>query len=221
MSRRRRAAVLGGLALALAALAASDVNQQEAALRRRLGRAVAVLVARRPVRAGQPLTADALAVRAVPATYAPGGAYARPGSVLGLRAAVDLPVGAYLGPGAVRAPAPVRAAAGPVARRGERIVDLVARAAPGQVTAGDRVDLVAVRGARASLALQDALVTAVAAAPADGDAAGAPGGARVEVSLLVSVPQALALAGAQSGARELRLLPRPPGDHTRLDATGR
>lgn len=223
MSRRRRAAVLAGLALALAGLAASDVSRQQDALRRRLGRPVAVLVARRAIRAGEPLAASALAVRAVPSTYAPAGAYARPDTVLGLRAAADLPRGAYLAPGAVRAPTATRVASAPVAGRGERIVDVVASAAPGQVAAGDRVDLVAVRGTHATLALQDALVTTVASAPAD-EGAGASGtsaGARVEASLLVSVEQALALSGAQAAARELRLLPRPAGDHTHLDAAGR
>ena len=53
MSRRRRAFALAGLALVLGALAASDVAGREAALERRLGPAVPVVVARADLPAGR------------------------------------------------------------------------------------------------------------------------------------------------------------------------
>src|SRR5690606_19074795 len=62
MNRRRRGIVLGGLALALGALAASDVAGREAALERRVGPAVDVVVARRALPEGRVLAAADLAV---------------------------------------------------------------------------------------------------------------------------------------------------------------
>ena len=72
MSRRRRAALLLGLALVLGALAASDVARREAALREQVGPAVDVLVARRPLVAGRRLVAGDLALRHVPAALRAG-----------------------------------------------------------------------------------------------------------------------------------------------------
>jgi pilus assembly protein CpaB len=59
------------------------------------------------------------------------------------------------------------------------------------------------------VALEDAEV--LAAAPAADAGQGDPG-PQVEVSLRVTVRQAVFLAAAQSFARELRLLPRAAGD---------
>ena len=58
MSRRRRAALLLGLALVLGALAAADVGRREAALRAQVGPAVEVLVARTSLLVGQRLAVD-------------------------------------------------------------------------------------------------------------------------------------------------------------------
>src|ERR1700761_9442356 len=71
MTRRRRAALLLGLALVLGALAASDVGRREAALRSQLGPDVDVVVARRPLAAGHMLRLADLALRRMPAPYAP------------------------------------------------------------------------------------------------------------------------------------------------------
>ena len=64
MTRRRRAALLLGLALLLGGLAASDVAGREAALRRAVGPTVPVVVARTAIAAGAPLDARRLAVYA-------------------------------------------------------------------------------------------------------------------------------------------------------------
>ena len=74
MSRRRRAALLLGLALVLGALAASDVARREAALRDQVGPAVEVLVARAPLSTGRRVRPGDLAVRRVPEQFAPAGA---------------------------------------------------------------------------------------------------------------------------------------------------
>jgi pilus assembly protein CpaB len=211
VTRRRRAAVLGGLALVLAALAASDVARQERALRRRLGPPVSVLVARAALPAGRLLTPAALAVRSVPARFAPPDAYDRPAAVAGLRAAVALRAGSFLVPGTVRARAP-----GPidsVPQPGQRVVVVVAHAAPGQVRPGARVDVLVTRSdrdgvaGRTVVALRDVLVTRTARVPADqgGDAAAGP---RIQASLRVTLRQAVALATVQSFAKDITLLPR-------------
>jgi pilus assembly protein CpaB len=222
VTRRRRALLLAGLALVLGALAASDVAGREAALRERLGAAVPVVVTRGAVPAGARLTVARLAVREVPARYAPRGAYGAPGQVEGLRAAVALAPGTDVTQTLVhdgRAAAP----AGAPVRPGERVAELVARGSAGLIAPGSRVDVLVTRetgdgSGETTLALEDAEV--LAAAPAgDGDGAGAAAGSgggaegpRVALSLRVSVRQAVFLAAAESFAREVRVLPRAAGD---------
>ena len=221
MSRRRRALLLGGLALVLGALAASDVAGREAALTRRIGGLVDVVVAREPIAAGTPVRARQLAVRRVPRRFAPASAIASPGAVAGLRAATDIPAGsdlaaAMFGDGSARP-------AGPPVRRGERVAQVVALAVPELVTAGSRVDVLVTPEPRAGgsgeavLALEDVEVLAAApATPGDGPggagAGGSAPGSRVTASLRVTLRQAVYLAAAQDFARELRLLPRAEGD---------
>jgi pilus assembly protein CpaB len=225
VTRRRRAAVLLGLALVLGALAASDVSGREAALRREIGAPVPVLVARGALRPGARLDPAALAVRRVPARYAPAGAFRSAAEVAGLRAAVAIPAGTDLEPALVDDGTGARggAPAGPVLRRGERVAQVVATGSPRAVTAGTRVDVLVTREASGggsgstTLALEDVEVLSAAAAPAGGGGAGADdaGLPRVSVELRVSVRQAVYLAAAQSFARELRVLPRAAGDRRR------
>ena len=171
VSPRRRAVLLGGLALTLGALAASDVAGREAALRRDLGTPVAVVVARRELRAGARIAARDLAVRRLPARYAPAGAVGDPRQVAGLRPATDVPAGAdldaaLLGDGATSPPpgAPVRP--------GERLAQLDVSGAADGVGPGARVDVLVTRDGRGDasgrtvLALED--VEVVGAAPAGG-----------------------------------------------------
>ena len=226
MSRRRRALLLGGLALVLGGLAASNVAGREAALTRRIGGLVDVVVAREPLAAGAPVQERRLAVRRVPRRFAPVGAIGSPAAVAGLRAAADVPAGsdlvaAMFGDGRAAPP-------GPPVRRGERVAQIVALGSPELVVAGGHVDVLvtpeprAGAGGEAVLALED--VEVLDAAPAaEGDApgggsAGRAPGARVRASLRVTLRQALYLAAAQDFARELRLLPRAAGDRGRGDA---
>jgi pilus assembly protein CpaB len=213
MSRRRRAAVLLGLALVLGGLAASDVARREAAVREQLGPAVEVVVARAELAAGRPVAAADLAVRRVPARYAPVGAATIPETLIGQRLAAPVPRGGYLGAAMVASEADV---AGPPVRRGERAAEVIAVGPRALVVRGARVDVLVTRegGAAAGtqLALEDVEVLAARAAP---PTAGDDGGERVAATLRVSVRDAVFLAAAQSFARELRLLPRAAGDDER------
>jgi pilus assembly protein CpaB len=73
------------------------------------------------------------------------------------------------------------------------------------------------RDGSTTLALEDVEVLSAASAPAaeSGSGAGAAPLPRVSVELRVSVRQAVYLAAAQAFARELRVLPRAPGDRRR------
>ncbi len=166
MTRRRRAVVLLGLALVLGGLAASDVSRREAALERRLGPAVPAVVARRDLEAGTRLAPTHLAVRRVPARFAPAGGFPSPSELVGLRTAVAVGAGEYLAPGAVS-----EGAGAPALRPGERVADVVAVGSAEEVTPGGRVDVVVTREGRdggpgrTDLALED--VEVLGAAPAE------------------------------------------------------
>jgi pilus assembly protein CpaB len=211
VSRRRRAALLLGLALVLGALAASDVARREAALREQVGPAVDVLVARRPLIAGRRLVAGDLALRHVPERFAPAGAQPIAELLVGRRLAVPVPAG---GPVGEHLLAVDPAAAGPAVRRGERAVEVVATGSPQLVATGARVDVLVTRERGAGtagateLALEDVEVLAARPGPARDGA-----GPQVAATLRVTVRQAVFLAAASAFAREIRLLPRAPGDH--------
>jgi pilus assembly protein CpaB len=207
--------VLLGLALVLGGLAAGDVARRESAVRAQLGPAVEVVVARADIAAGKRVGAGDLAVRSVPARYAPVGAATVPGTLIGRRLAAAVRRGGYLGEDLVEAD---RAVAGPPVGKGERAAEVVALGTPALVVPGARVDVLVTRdgegGAAAGteLALEDVEVLAARAAPG---AARDEGAERVAATLRLTVRDAVYLAAAQSFARELRLLPRAAGDDRR------
>lgn len=205
--------------MVLGTLAATDVTRREAALERRLGPAVPVVVARGELPPGTRLSPARVAVRRVPARYAPVGAFASIAEVAGLRLAVPVASGAYLSAGEVSA-APGRGGGG--LRAGERVVDVVAVGAPELIAPGARVDVLVSRDGdgdepgRTVLALEDVEVLGVGPATGGGGAAGPGADApRLSASLRVTLRQAVYVAAAQSFAREVRLLPRAPGDDRR------
>jgi pilus assembly protein CpaB len=219
MSRRRRAVLLGGLALVLGGLAAYDVAGREAALDRRVGGLVDVVVARAPIPAGKRVSERALAIRRVPQRFAPADRVGAAQALVGRRAAVAIPVGADLTAALV-----VDDDAGPVGPpvgRGDRVADVVALGSPELVVPGSRVDVLvtpepsADGQGEAVLALEDVEVVSAAPAPDDGSAGKDASGPRVAASLRVTLRQAVYLAAAQDFARELRLLPRATGDDDR------
>jgi pilus assembly protein CpaB len=214
VSRRRRALLLGGLALVLGGLAAFNVAGREAALERRVGGLVDVVVAREPIAAGNKVRERALAIRRVPARFAPSGTTGDPRALVGLRAAVDIRADMVAGDGAPRA--------GPSVRSGERVAEVVALGSPQLVTAGSRVDVLVTPEPRgdgrgeAVLALEDIeVIAATQLAGDDAPAAKGAAGPRIAVSLRVTLRQAVYLAAVQDFARELRLLPRATADRGR------
>jgi pilus assembly protein CpaB len=216
VSPRRRAALLLGLALVLGALSASDVARREDALRAQLAPLVDVLVARGPLDAGHRLRTRDLAVRRVPARYAPPGAAAVPALLIGRRLAVPVDPGGALSELLLERPAATPHAA---VGRGERAVEIVAAAAPGTVVEGARVDVLVTRErGRTQLALQDVAVLAVRAPPA-ATRAGDTAAARVAAPHPRPRAAAVALTSAGAFARELRLLARAPGDRARLPSS--
>jgi pilus assembly protein CpaB len=221
--RRRRAAVLLGLALLLGALAASDVARREAAIEARFAPVVGVVVARKDLGPGRELRLSDLTVRRMPARFAAAGSASEPAELVGHTVAVAVPAGGYLAAGQLRAPEPGGAAG---VRRGERAADVVGVGSADVMRAGARVDVLVTRGGGGGgdagrsggathLALEDVEVLAVGPAPQGGSEGDVP---RVSATLRVTVRQAVYLAAAQSFARELRFLARAPGDRRRSGA---
>jgi pilus assembly protein CpaB len=205
VTRRRRAALLLGLALVLGALAASDVARREAALREQVGPAVDVVVARSSLPAGRRLKAGDLALRRVPEQFALGGGAVIPELLIGERLAVAVPAGGPVGEHLLEA---ATRAGATVLQRGERAAEVVARGSPELIAPGSRVDVVVTREGRdTQLAIEDVEVLALRTAAPDGT------GPRVAATLRVTVRQAVYLAAAGAFASEIRLLARPPGDH--------
>jgi Flp pilus assembly protein CpaB len=175
---------------------------------------VPVVVAARPLAAGDRVSRAALAVRRVPERYAPRHAIADPEAVVGERAAVAVAPGSDLDPALFGVP-PDEDPGTQTLRRGERAFEVVAVGAPDAIAAGASVDvLVTYDGPRGGpgatrIAIQAAEVLQVRpAAGASDTTAGLP---RVQATLRVGVRQAVALAAAVAAAREVRLLPRPTG----------
>lgn len=219
MSRRRRAALLLGLALVLGGLAASDVARREAALRDQLAPLVSTVVAQRALPAGHRLRLADLGLRRLPARFAPAGGPVAPDFLAGRRLAVPVPAGAAVSAFLLERPEPV---SGTPVRSGERAVEVVALASPEAVVPGARVDVLVTRersagGGSAELALEDVEVLAAGPAAA-ADGAREAGAARVVATLRVTVRQAVYLAAAGAFAREIRLLARAPGDRRREGA---
>jgi pilus assembly protein CpaB len=231
VSHRRRALALAALSLLLGALAISNVAGREAALNRRVGPTVPVIVARLDLPVGAALGPRALAVRRVPRRFVPTAAFARPAQLQGLTAAVAIPAGTDLTGPLLRDPAAAGAAAatdaaggalagGGTLRPGERVAEIVARGDAGLLSPGSRIDLLVTRetadgSGDTTLALEDVEVLAAAPTPAqEGDGSGRQhtAGPQVALSLRVSLREAVALAAAQNFAKELRILVRVDGD---------
>jgi pilus assembly protein CpaB len=205
-----RACALGGLAIALGGIAASDVADREAALRRRLGPLEPVLYARAAIERGAVIRRGDLATRRVPGRYAPRAALAAAAQAQGARAAVDIPAGGDV----AAAMLAIDDAGGPLtaASPRERVVRVVAIGSPAELAPGSRADVIATAdsqrgGQGAGVVLRGA--TVVEASPAGGESEGG-GLPHVAAALRVTLGEALSLARAQAGARELQLLARPP-----------
>jgi pilus assembly protein CpaB len=220
--RRRRALVLLSLALACGGLAASHVQSRERQVEAAIGPLVPVLVTRTDVDAGARLKPRELAVRRVPARFAPRDALSGPDGVAGQRPAVALPAGSYVTAGALDSGGGREAGGGAPIRRGERSTDVAVTGGEGLAGAppGTRVDVLVTTesrsgsGGRTYVALQDVELLGVRPAPDGSSAAGGAGSrAGTVATLRVTLKEAVFLTAAQSFAREVRLLTRAAGDH--------
>jgi pilus assembly protein CpaB len=216
--RRRRALVLLALAIACGGLAASRVHTRETEVDAAVGPLVPVVVTRAEVAPGARLRAAQLAVRQVPARFAPRDALVSPQQVMGQPVPGGLAAGAYVTAGALAAArsGTGRDAGGAPIRRGERGAEVAVAGGEALANAppGTRVDVIVTteppRG-RTFLALQDVELLAARPAPAAADDARAD----TIATLRVTLREAVLLTAAQSFAREIRLLVRAPGDkHT-------
>jgi pilus assembly protein CpaB len=225
-ARRRRAAVLLALALASGGLAASQVRQRERSVEARVGPLVPVLVATRDLPADSRIRRGALAMRRVPASYAPPDALAGAAGVAGARTAAAVPAGGYLTAGHLKDPGGGDGPRGAALRRGERALEVavtgggaLAGAAPGA-----RVDVILSTersdgAGRTFVALEDVELLGLregsGTAGLGGEAEGGAPVATALATLRVTLRQAVYLTAAQNFGREVRLLVRPPGDRGR------
>jgi len=218
-ARRRRGLLLLCVALASGGLAASEVHDRERRAAERLGPEVRVLVAVHDIAAGARVTRGAVGVRRVPVRFVPAGALPAGDGVVGARTAAVVRAGDYLTASVFEGQ---RRPEDGVLRRGERAVtvDVAGGSAIAGLQPGARVDVLVstetgAGGGRTTMALAGAELLGVEAG-ATGQATGAPASGPVALATLrVSVDQAIYLTAADNFAREIRLLPRPRGDHTR------
>lgn len=225
-TRRRRGLVLLVLAVACGALAASEVGDRVSEVEGRIGVPVPVVVAARDIAPGAELSRADLRLSNVPQRFAPPDAPTSPAQAVGLRTAGPVAAGSPITAGVVGA---TTSGEGPRALRGgERAVEvtvaggrsLLETAAPGAhvdvLVSTDPGD-----GPGSSfVALEDVELLGLAAggsgaAPLDADLSAGPAAAAV-ATLRATLRQAVYLTAAQSYAREIRLLPRPPGDRRRV-----
>jgi Flp pilus assembly protein CpaB len=215
VSRRARALAFLTAALVCALLAATVAGRYRSRLEARYGPLRPVVVAASELAAGEPigvgLAQSALAVRRVPASFIPPGALARTADALGRAPGTTIPAGSYvLGAQLVlpRSKEPREPGVGLGLRPLQvAVAGAEALTVEGTAPEGRRVDVVVSRqaglgrSARAHIAASAAKLLALAAPGEPGESWSA--------TLAVTEQQALSLIAAQSGGREIRLLPRP------------
>jgi pilus assembly protein CpaB len=228
--RRRRGLLLLAVALASGGLAASQVHEREQRAAQELGPPVEVLVAARDLRAGARASAGAVALRRVPARFAPPDALTAQDGVVGARVSAPVAAGGYLTAGLFAR----REGRTDGLRRGERAVtvEVAGGSALADLAPGAHVDVLVstetgAGGGRTVMALAGAELVRMGEAVGGGydesgieaEAAADPSSAPTALATLrVSLRQAIYLAAADNFAREIRLLARPPGDRGRPGA---
>jgi Flp pilus assembly protein CpaB len=215
VSRRTRAIVFLVAALVCAALAATVAGRYRSRVEARYGPLRPVVVTTSELAAGQPIGVEragaALAVRRVPASFVPPGTLVRPADALGQAPGATIPAGSYVLGAQLAVPKPDVPRA-PGVGQGLRPVEVAVAGAQaltvgGGAPEGSLVDVVVSRqaglgrSARASIAATGVKLLALQGPGGPGESWSA--------TLAVTEQQALALIGAQSAGREIRLLPRP------------
>jgi Flp pilus assembly protein CpaB len=231
MTRRARAVAMLGASATCAGVAASSVQRHERAVQAQVGALVPVVVARGELRRGTLITPEramsALVERRVPSRFVPPRTLQSTREAVGFRVAARLSAGDYLGAAVLSADpaAGTRSRRGPPTAGGVRLVEVpVAGASSVQDALGPgavadvliTTDREAGR-ARTWVALQRIEVAAFRDG-ADGATAGDGPLADGVATLRVTLRQAVLLTAARNFARELRLVPRQPGDRRRLPA---
>jgi pilus assembly protein CpaB len=222
--RRRRALLFLSLALASGGLAASQVGGRMREVEARVGRQVPVVVAARELQAGSELRGDVLATRQVPQRFAPPDALTSPADARGRRIAVPVAAGSYVTAATLEGAG--SGSRGGTLARGQRALEIAV--AGGEALSqlggpGARVDVLVSteRGdasGRTFLALEDVELLDLREGGGS-DSEGAASKATATATLRVTLGQAVYLTAAQNFAREVRLLPRPPGDRGRSGRT--
>lgn len=217
-----------GVAAVCAGLASSIVSGHARDVRAQVGPLTPVLVVRAPVPRGKLFTQANvhryLAARRVPVRFVPPRSLRFASDVVGLRSLTAVPAGSYLSEGQLGGPSTGGSSSGAGRPRSGRIVEVaVAGAAAFQteLRPGVRVDVLITseRGPgapRTYLALQRVELADIRSA-AGGPSAGE--GQQSLASLRVTLRQAVLLTAAQNFARELRLVPRAPGEDRLLSPT--
>ncbi|HKH22721.1 MAG TPA: Flp pilus assembly protein CpaB, partial [Solirubrobacterales bacterium] len=214
-SRRARAVAFLAAAAVCAILAAALAGKYRSRVEARYGPLRPVVVASAELPAGQPIglrrAREALALRRVPASFAPPGALSRIADALGRAPGATIPAGSYVLGAQLIVPQPEQPSS-PGVGRGRRPVQVNVAGAEALTVAGEppegsRVDVVVARqaglgnSARAHIAATGIKLLTLRGPAAPGESWSA--------TLAVSARQALELIGAQSAGREIRLLPRP------------
>jgi Flp pilus assembly protein CpaB len=213
VSRRARALVFLVAALICAALAATVAGRYRSRIEARYGPLRPVLVATTELPAGRLIRVDqagSLSVRRVPASFIPPGALTRSADAVGRVPGATVPAGSYILAVQLAVPRPDAPRALGVGA-GLRPVEVTVAGA-GALTVGEstpegsRVDVVISRqaglGRTASAHVAATGVKLLALRSPAGP------GEPWTATLAVTEQQALALIGAQSAGREIRLLPR-------------
>jgi Flp pilus assembly protein CpaB len=215
VSRRARALAFLVAAILCALLAAAVAGRYRSRVAAQYGPLRPVVVTSVELPAGQAIGPDqarsSLVVRRVPASFVPPGALVRPGDALGRAPGASIPAGSYVLGAQLAIPAP-DAPKSPGVGEGLRPVEVSIAGAEALLVDGDppegsRVDVVVSqqsglgRSARAYIAASGVRLLALKQPGGPGEGWSA--------TLALTEQQALALIGAQSATREIRLLPRP------------
>jgi len=213
VSRRARALAFAAAAIACALLAAVVAGRYRDSLESRYGELRPVLVAAEELPAGEPIarkrSQTALAVRRVPARFAPPGALRGPDEALGRAPAATVPAGSYVLDAQLVWPGPPTPAAVPGEKRPVQVEVAGAEAllAGGASPEGGDVDVVVSRqsglGRKGDAEIVATGVKLLALAGPEGPGDG------WSATLAVGRAEALDLIEAQAGGGEIRLLPRP------------
>jgi Flp pilus assembly protein CpaB len=214
VSRRTRALAFLLAAVLCALLAAAVAGRYRSRVAEQYGALRPVVVTSADLPAGQaigPEQGRSLLVRRVPASFVPPGALVRPADALGRAPGAMIPAGSYV-LGAQLAfpqePGPKEPGVGEGLRPVEvSVAGAEALLVGGGSPEGSRVDVVVSqqaglgRSARAYIAASGVKLLALKQPGGPGEGWSA--------TLALTEEQALALIGAQSATREIRLLPRP------------